>query len=264
MLLSKFGRLSAGLLAAAAVLAAPSPAHAGISVLVEEVDAGGNVVPGGSQAAFTSPNLTGTFVINALPTPSFTSISVTVNRSTGLASNLNTMTTTVNVRPNGVLTGEHFLRVIVTDDGFLNSNVGGVGTLTDDAGVSAGISGGTNTTQVVTQLKTGTLPGPLSNLGTATAGSSSSTGGAPEVNSPAVTIPEMPGPFGVEQTIFVIARADPTTEGIAINSTLGGTLSSIIETQAVPAPAGVALALIGLPALGLRRYLRKRQAAATA
>jgi hypothetical protein len=264
MLLRKFGWLSASALAAAVLLATPSRSQAGISVLVEEIDAGGNVVPGGGQAAFTSANLTGTFVVNAFPTPSFTSISVTVNRSTGVASDLNTMTTTVNVRPNGVLTGDHFLRVIVDDDGFLNSKVGGLGTLTDDAGTSAGISGGTNTAEVVTQLKTGTLPGPLSNLGSATTGSSNTTPGGIKVNSPPVNIQSMPSPFGVEQTILIVAHADATSEGIAVNSTLGGTLSSVITVQSVPAPAGVALALVGLPLLGLRRVLRKKATPATA
>lgn len=266
MLLRRFRWLSAGVLAAAVLLGSPSQSHAGISVLVEEVDAGGNVVPMGGQAAFTSPNLTGTFVVNALPTPSFTSISVTVNRSTGLASDLNTMTTTVNLRPASVLTGDHFLRVIVSDDGFLNSNAGGIGTLTDDAGASAGIGGGTNTAQVVTQLKTGTLPGPLSDFGAATAGSSNSTPSGLKTSSPAVTVPSLPGAFGVEQSILIIAHADPTAEGIAINSTLGGTLSSVITVpqSAVPAPAGVALALVGLPVLGLRRVLRKKQPAVAA
>jgi hypothetical protein len=264
MLLRKSGWLSAGALAAAILLVCPSVSHAGISVLVEEVDAGGNVVPGGGQAAFTSPNLTGTFVINALPTPSFRSISVTVNRSTGSPSDLNTITSTVNLRPSSVLTGDHFLRVIVTDDGFLNSNTGGLGTLTDDAGTSAGIIGGTNTAEVVTQLKTGTLPGPLAGLGDATTGSSNTTPGGIKVNSPPVHIPSMPSGFGVEQTILIVAHADPTQEGIAINSTLGGTLSSVITVQSVPAPAGVALALVGLPVLGLRRLLRKKPTVAAA
>jgi len=267
MLLRNFRWLSAGVLAAAVLFGAPSRSDAGISVLVEEVDAGGNVVPGGSQAAFTSPLLTGTFVVNALPTPSFTSVSVTVNRSTGIASSLNTITSTVNLRPNGVLTGDHFLRVIVTDDGFLNSNPGGTATLTDDAGVSAGINGGSNTAQVVSQLKNGTLPGPLSNIGAATTGSSNTTPGGLKVNSPPVNIPSLPGQFGVEQTILIIASADPTAEGIAINSTLGGTLSTVITSRTpdvVPAPAGVALALVGLPLLGLRRVLRKKPAPAAA
>ncbi len=266
MLLRNFRCLSAGVLAAAVLLGAPSRSDAGISVLVEEVDAGGNVVAGGSQPAFTSPLLTGTFVVNALPTPDFRSISVTVNRSTGTASDLNTMTTTVNLRPNGVLTGDHFLRVIVTDDGFLNSNPGAVGTLTDDAGASAGIGGGTNTAQIVSQLQTGTLPGPLTNLGAATSGSSNETPSGIKTNSPPVTIGSLPGQFGVEQTILIIAHADPTQEGIAVNSTLGGTLSTVITSprvpDTVPAPAGVALAIVGLPLLGLRRVLRKKPATA--
>jgi len=172
------------------------------------------------------------------------------------------------VKPNGVLTGDHFLQVIVNDDGFLNSNVGGVGTVTDDAGTSAGIRGGTNTAQVVTQLTTGTLPGPLSNLGDSTTGSSNTTPGGIKVNSPPVSIASLPDQFGVEQTILIIAHADVTSEGIASNSTLGGTLSSVITAakapDVVPAPAGIALALVGLPLLGLRRVLRKKPARPTA
>lgn len=257
-MMRQFHRIAAGLTAAAVLLAAPSAAQAGISVLVQEVDAGGNTL--GSAQTFTSPNLTGTFTTNAMPTPNFGSISITVNRSTGLASDLNTLTTTVNLRPNSILTGDHFLQVIVTDDGFLNSNPGGVGTLTDDAGTSAGIRNGSNTANVVTQLKKGTLPGPLTNMGAATTGSSNTTPGNLKVNSPAVTIPSLSGGFGVEQSILIVARADPTTEGIPINATLGGTLSSVIASAPVPAPAGVALALVGLPLLGLRRVLRKKAA----
>jgi len=262
-MMRQFRWITAGLAAAAVLLAAPTRSQAGISVLVQEVDAGGNAI-GSPQPAFTSPNLTGTFTVNAAPTQSFGSISVTVNRSTGLASDLNTLTTTVNLRPNSVLTGDHFLQVIVTDDGFLNSNVGGIGTLTDDAGASAGIRGGTNTAQVVTQLKTGKLPGPLDNMGDATTGSSSISPGGTKVTSPAVTIPSLPGQFGVEQSILIVASAAPDAEGIALNSTLGGTVSSVITSQAVPAPAGIALALLGLPALGLRRVLRRKAAQKTA
>ena len=62
---------------------------------------------------------------------------------------------------------------------------------------------------------------------------------------------------------FVIAHADPTQEGITTNSTLGGrVVSSVVSSPAaVPAPAGVALALVGLPLLGLRRLLWRKPAA---
>src|SRR5438270_8704831 len=49
MLPRTFRRLSAGALAVAALLAAPSRSPADIVVTVEELDAGGNVVPGGGQ-----------------------------------------------------------------------------------------------------------------------------------------------------------------------------------------------------------------------
>ena len=253
----------AGVLAVAALPAAPSRSAAGIAVTVEEVNAAGQVVPGGGQPTFFSASTTGTFTVNALPTPSFQAITVTVDRTTGTPNETNTLTSNVALRPLGVLTGDHYLRVTVTDDGYVNSHPNGPATVSDTASTAANVRGGTNTAQVQTQLKTGTLPGPLTDLGTPTSGASITVPGGTTTSSSPGGASAVPEHFGVEQTIFVIAHADPTQEGITTNSTLGGrVVSSVVSSPAaVPAPAGVALALVGLPLLGLRRLLWRKPAA---
>ena len=72
-------------------------------------------------------------------------------------------------------------------------------------------------------------------------------------------VPVVPGAFAIQQTITVTANV---TTGIQSGSTFGGSASSTVFTSAapVPAPAGLVLALVGLPILGYRRIFRKNAA----
>src|SRR4051812_46784781 len=73
-------RLAAGLIAVAAVLAAPARSPAAFEILIQEVDSGGNIVfsPGGvpASAIFTSN-------VSGYSTPSFTNIAVSVISNSG-------------------------------------------------------------------------------------------------------------------------------------------------------------------------------------
>ena len=66
------------------------------------MNAAGQVVPGGGQPTFFSASTTGTFTVNALPTPSFQAITVTVDRTTGTPNETNTLTSNVAKRNGGV------------------------------------------------------------------------------------------------------------------------------------------------------------------
>ncbi|HEY1188802.1 MAG TPA: hypothetical protein VGE74_14200, partial [Gemmata sp.] len=60
-------------------------------------------------------------------------------------------------------------------------------------------------------------------------------------------------PFAIQQTILVSFSGN-----IPANATFGATGGASVTSAAVPAPGGLALGLIALPLLGLRRTLRKR------
>jgi hypothetical protein len=85
------------------------------------------------------------------------------------------------------------------------------------------------------------------------------TSGSGIVGGPNTTgnIANLPTPYSILQTIFVYVQP---TSNINVASTFGGTASTDVITDAVPVPApgGLALALIGLPLLGLRRAIRRK------
>lgn len=257
MMLRKLRWLTAGLLAAAALLASPAKSQAGIQILIQEMDSGGNAV--GASQYFTGS------LVPSTGTLSFQNISITVTTTSGVSAAVNSLTTTVNMKPSATFDPTHSLRVWVTDDGFLNSNVGGTATVFNNASASSGIAGGTNALTNNTQLLTLPVDVPTTNPPSDTL-LGASTGDATDIRpsglpSPQTTsaIAALPGSFAMQQTITI--RATPTT-GIDPQSTLGGSASSVVISNPrppeVPAPAGIVLALIGLPLIGARRLLRKK------
>ena len=74
-------------------------------------------------------------------------------------------------------------------------------------------------------------------------------------NAPGLPVTGLTSPYGIQQTILVSFSGTPTQNG-TFGATGGASVTS--NTPAVvPAPGGLALALIALPLLGLRRTLRK-------
>lgn len=259
MALRKKPWLSAGVLAAVVLFSAPSRSAADTMILVRELDSGGSIIAGTSS----------TFTLATLPSSSnpystggsFTGISITVTSTSGNSSNVNSLTTTVAAKPSGSFDSGHQLQVIVTDDGFLNASPGGTAAVTNDPGASSGISGGVNNLIGGTGVQSGTL-GSLTSLGMTPTASDTSPGGPSDPNTTA-NVTDLPGQYAMTQTITI--RAIENSAGsIDANSTFGGTLSSTIVTTpaaAVPAPAGLLLALTAIPVLGLRRGFRRKTSA---
>lgn len=262
MVLRTLRRFTAGLAVAAAIALAPSAARADTQILVQEVDAGGNVVAGSTQI-FASTNIT-TSLSN------FSTVTITANPNSGAISSL---TSTVNATP--IASGFNpniGLRVVVTSDAFGTPNVGGTAVVTNNASASSAIGGGQNQLTSNTQLLTNPLSTPANSTASQATGTAlgAATGVATDVRpsgdvsqQTTANITDFPASFAIQQTIT--ARAiNVGPGGVASGSTLGGSASSLVSTtpappgNPVPAPGGLALALIGLPLLGLRRALRKK------
>lgn len=262
---------TASLLALVALVAVPALARADVQILVAEVqvDATGKVVVDGSGNPVVIGSVQ-TYTGTPLSTADFASISVNSTDSAithPTPSAVGSLTTTVTANPNGANAttgGNYGLEVIYRESSFNNINAGGLGSLTNNnAAASAGlVAPGTNTAEVSTQLFTGVLPGTLVGLPSGTATQSIDNNGV-QTNGPVVPATPgvlLPATYGMQQTIFIITSS---TGGLNSQSTLGGTLSSTALTQpaAVPAPAGLFLALAAAPIFGLRRVLSRKMPA---
>ena len=258
MFLRQMRWLTASLAAVAAVCLAPSFSQAGTQILVQEVQ-GGVVIAGTTQIFASSTNIT-TSLSN------FANVVITANPNSGAISSL---TSTVNATPISVgFDPSIALRVIVTSDGFATPNVGGNALVTNNASASSALSGGQNMLTANTQLlnnplttltSSGTNLATGANLGSATGAASDIRPGGGVSPTTTTAITNFPATFTIQQVIDVQA-INVSASGIASGSTLGGSASSTVVTAGVPAPGGLALALVGLPLIGLRRALRKRAA----
>lgn len=255
MFLRKMSWLCACIVATVAVLAAPARSMANTQILIQELDGGGNVVAGQSQI------FSGTTA--SFATTNFLNIQVGTSSNSGA---IGSLSTSVSAGLSSTLDATHTLQVIVTNDGFVNPFPGQPAAISNSAGASNAIVGGTNTITGVTQLLSVPLTTPANQTGTlasgTTVGGPSAVAtdirpGSSSTNSTSANSASLPTNYAIQQTITV--RATPTT-GILSGSSVGGTVGSTVFTNAapVPAPAGVLLALSAIPALGLRRILRRK------
>lgn len=255
MFLRKMRWLCAAIVATVAAVASPAQSKADTQILIQELDGSGN--PVGGQLQITS-GTTASF-----STTNFTNIQVSTTSGSGA---IGSLTTSVSAGLSANLDPTHSLQVIVTNDGYLNPFPTQPATIANTAGASSGIIGGTNTITGTTQLFSVPLTDSASQTATVASGpviagpttAASDTrpggGGSSETGTTAASLPEL---YAIQQTIIV--RATPTS-GILSGSTVGGTVGSTVLTNAapVPAPAGLVLALAAVPALGLRRVLRRK------
>jgi hypothetical protein len=259
MVLRKMRWLAAAVVAITAMVGSPSRSRADTQILIQELN-GSTVV--------SSQITTGTTA--SFATPNFTNIQVTTNSGSGA---IGSLTTNVAANLAGSFDPTHTLQVIVTSDSFTNPFPGQPANVTNTAGASTAIQGGTNTISGSTQIlslpltnsttQTGVvasgtvIAGPTTNsTASFNLGSGSTSGAVTTTSNPA-----LPDTYAIQQTINV--RATPDSDGsIASGSSAGGTVGSTLVTNAapVPAPAGLVLALAAIPAFGLRRYLRRRAA----
>jgi len=260
MVLRKMRWLSAAVLAAVALLSAPSRSAADTLVLIQELDSSSHVVAG-TSATFTLATLPSSSNPYSPTGGSFAGISVSVTSTSGVSSDINSLTTQVAAKPSGSFDSGHQLQVVVTDDGFLNSHAGGTATVDNNAGASSGISGGVNNISGTTAIQSGTLATTLTGLGTSPAATDVRPGTS-STNDTTANITNLPGLFAITQTITIRA-AENSPGSVSANSTFGGTLSTTLVSSAaaVPAPAGLVLALAAVPALGFRRFLRRKATA---
>ncbi|MFO0804598.1 MAG: hypothetical protein U0791_15930 [Gemmataceae bacterium] len=259
MFLRKMRWLCAAIVATIATVASPAVSKADTQILIQELDGSGN--PVGGQLQIT----TGTSATFA--TTNFTNISVTTSFGSGA---IGSLTSSVSAGLSGSFDPTHTLQVIVTNDGFTNPFPGEPATIANTVGASSAIVGGTNNITGTTQI----LAVPLTDATTQTAvvasgsviagptsAASDTRPGGGSSNETGTTSASLPGNYAIQQTIIV--RATPNSGGsIASGSTVGGTAGSTVLTSAapVPAPAGLVLALAAVPALGLRRILRRKTA----
>jgi len=243
--------IAAGLLTLGGLIGLPGRASADTVILVEEMN-GSSII--NSQ----------TFSVATLPTSSnpyspaggsFTGISITVTSTSGVVSNLNSLTTTVAAKPSESFDAAHSLRVTVTDDGFINASPGSPAIASNDPSNSSAVQGGTLTVSGINTIKNSSL----GVLGTTPSASETSPGGPSDPNT-FVGIPSLPTNFAITQEMTL--KVNSAGGAIDPNSSFAGTLSWNILTspQAVPAPAGLLLALPALPVFGFRRVLRRKAA----
>jgi hypothetical protein len=251
MFLRKLRCLTAGIVALGGILAAPSRSQADITIQIQEVDGSGN--PVGAPQIF-GPTSLGSLNTSSTTTTSF-SIS-NVGTSLGTGSNAASITTNLNLgfTSNFASNSTDGLEIIVTASNLTNTAPGAPATFTNQAGASNGIidNNGSVSVSSTTSINSSTGNGTTS-PSLATAGSSGNVEG-PTTNS---NVASLPSSYSIVQTIFVYVQP---TGSINTASTFGGTISTDVNTNAVPVPApgGLALALIGLPLVGLRRALRRK------
>jgi hypothetical protein len=255
--------LVASLATIAGIVLAPARSDAGIQVLIEELDASSNVVgtpgyftgtPSGTlySQAFTFSGsqfsiLSGSAITNSASSPAIVPASLSANFGIGVLVDNPTDT----------------LRITVTDDGY-SAGHGLPAVLRNTASVSIATDAAAQVDSFSRLLAT-----PLTFPGSSTQPPDSTTLGGPTPTatdvrpdtlgvSPVTTalVSSLPDHYALQQVIIIsIPPGVNTPQGTSFNGTAG------VTATPVPAPGGLALALVGLPLLGLRRVFRKRTAA---
>lgn len=258
MLLRKQRLLIAGVLAVVATLAAPARSEAATQILVEEIDAAGNSLGIATFTPPVGPNA-GFFT-----TQHFTQITVGASSNSSLSTNTASIATgisalnTTAIDPTNV--EGYALRVVVTDT--FTRPSGSSTTVTSTAGAGNGSRNieGTNTVTNQTAIlpvpyTPGTPPLAVTDVATGI-----SAAGVSTTTSQTANISSLPDTFQIQQTIVMRITSNGSTVplGQAYSAAVGSATTP--EIAAVPAPAGVVLALTALPVLGLRRVLRRKSA----
>jgi hypothetical protein len=242
MVLRKPRWLAAALLAAVAVVASPGVSTAGTVILVEET--GG----GSFSQSYTLATLPTSF-----NTPSFNNVQITITSSSSAGVQADhSISTTLNAQAGAGFAAGAGLKITVTDDGFQNANPNSPGFFVGNVSTTAAFA---NTSNEGTATLTGTG---ATTLGPVTANATPvSAGSAPFVD-PAPVAPNVsniPGTFSVQQ-ILNFRVASITAQSASF--TAGISNSVVTSTAAVPAPPAILLALAAVPAIGLRRALKRK------
>jgi hypothetical protein len=255
-------RWAAALAVVAAVGLGPARSEAGIQVLVEELDSSSHVVgtgsffsgtPSGSSLFFQSFSFSGsqyTLSGQAITNSHLGSTPASLSSNFGVAVLVDNPTNT--------------LRITVTDDGY-TASAGMPATLRNTASVSIATDAAAQVDSFSKLLDTPlTFPSdPASGppTGTALGGpTDTATDVRPDTLgvSPVTTafVASLPAQYALQQVITVsIPDGVNTPKDTSFNGTAG------VTATPVPAPGGLALALVGLPLIGLRRAFRRPRGA---
>jgi hypothetical protein len=249
--------VSAALLAAAAMLAAPGTARADIVVLIEEIDAGGNAIAG------TSQTFSGSFV-SGYSTTNFTQIQVGVSSNSQFSTPTASISTGFSYLNSTAVSPESSgigLRIVVSDTFArpIGSEPSTVNTTVGASNGSTGLVGLNTISNQTTVLDSGNAV--IGTTAAATVVSPSGTASGPQ----STLISSLPSQFQIQQEIILRVTSDGNNT-VPAGQTYGGTAASSTQplNNPVPAPAGVVLALTGLPLIGLFPLIRRRRVAPVA
>lgn len=240
MSLRKHGWLVVCLAAIGAVVAAPAPCRADISIQVTET--------GTAPASESFGPTTGSVLNTGSATLGAFSIS-NISASLGASPNAASLTTNLNLgfTSNFALNSGDVLTITVTASNIANAQPGANGLIMNQAGASNGIISDAGT---LTVSSTSTVNGVSTASSTAVAGGVGTTSGQPTSASS-----DIPANYSIVETITVSVSPSGS---INTASTIGGTISTTVSV--VPAPGGLALALAALPLFGLRRLVNRKKA----
>jgi hypothetical protein len=265
MLLRKLRWAVACLASVVALCASPARSSADVQILVEELNASATVV-GSSSFSVGQPSGSTTFFQNF--SYSTNGGFFTLSGETGTNSQLGTRNASLSTSFTGGFTSAfdatqgHTLRITVTDDNYTGHS--NLNSLLNSAGVALGFAGGTITVDSFSRVYN-----PSDSTATP-ASSTSQLAGGPTVGSVTPTASDslptgnsnnrvtqsnvsgLPSTYAIQQVILI---SFDQTGTIDPDSTFTGSAGARIDP--VPAPGGLALALIGLPLIGLRRAFRK-------
>jgi len=232
--------LVAGIAAITGIGLSPARSNADVTILVEELNASSTVVASQSQTLSGSGSLNFTGVY-------FTGLATVSTNSTSSSSVASLIPGFTGQLTNAFdVTQDHTLRVTVSDNNF--QPTGPNGTLKVQVSGSTGFASGTESivedTRVYDPATNSTIllvPNLLSPDGS--------------LQQKIVGTQGLTSPYAIQQTLTISFSGS-----IPANATFGSTGGASLASSPVPAPGGLALALIGLPLIGLRRALRKRAA----
>ena len=181
---------------------------------------------------------------------SFPDYSITgINTGLTAINGTNYVGTTLNLSVSNFTTTNQ-LQITISYSGLTNSvGIPNAGTVSNEPSASESSNGSFS---ITTNSQISGFSPTQNSTATATQGSggSGNTTYAPNVSN-------VPNSYQFQQTINAYIAGN----GSPVAGTMTGTLNSDITLTAVPAPGGLALALIGLPLIGLRRIVGRKAAA---
>jgi hypothetical protein len=226
-------------MASLGVFAAPSRSQADTTIQVVE----GNITTSGGVSTFTATGTPQTINIGVLSTPGgsiplITTTDFSIFGTLGLNVVGNSISVSSALNLSTTATGTQGLEIIVTDPDLTQTNASAPATFTNDA--SGTFAGGSIS-----------VAGSTTIAGTTTAQSSSQS------NVTNGNVSNLPSPFTITQTLMINVTPPATGAG-SFTSGISTVVNTNSVPSAVPAPGGLALALVGLPLFGLRRVLRRK------